>query len=111
MAIFAASSRSGIRRASSPGYVERLQSGRGQVRLSRNPYLTITLEPAGDGVLLTLTHLPVMERFEKQTAMGWHTYLDMLSARRLKGEPVEDRPVYMQRNAALYGVDLDNLAR
>jgi hypothetical protein len=29
----------------------------------------------------------------------------------LEGEPVEDRPVYMKRNAALYGVDLDNMAR
>ena len=73
-------------------------------------YLTITLEPAGDDVLLTLTHLPVLERFEKQNAMGWHTYLDMLSAA-VRGGPVEDRPAYMKRNAALYGVDLNNLAR
>jgi uncharacterized protein YndB with AHSA1/START domain len=73
-------------------------------------YLTITLEPAGDEVLLTLTHLPVLERFEKQNAMGWHTYLDMLGAA-VRGEPVEDRSAYMKRNAALYGVDLENLAR
>jgi uncharacterized protein YndB with AHSA1/START domain len=73
-------------------------------------YLTITLEPRGDEVLLTLTHLPVLERFEKQNAMGWHTYLDMLGAA-LRGETVEARSAYMKRNAALYGVDLNNLAR
>jgi uncharacterized protein YndB with AHSA1/START domain len=73
-------------------------------------YLTITLEPYGDEVLLTLTHLPVLERFEKQNAMGWHTYLDMLGAA-IRSETVEARSVYMKRNAALYGVDLENLAR
>ena len=73
-------------------------------------YLTITLESRGDEVLLTLTHLPVLERFEKQNAMGWHTYLDMLAAA-IRGEPVEPRSAYMKRNAALYGVDLSNLAR
>jgi len=73
-------------------------------------YLTITLEPAGDAVRLTLTHMPVLERFEKQNAMGWHTYLDMLGGA-VRGEPVEARAFYMKRNAALYGVDLGNLAR
>jgi uncharacterized protein YndB with AHSA1/START domain len=73
-------------------------------------YLTIELKPQGDAVLLTLTHLPVLERFEKQNAMGWHTYLDMLGVA-IKGEAVEPRPAYMKRNAALYGVDLENLAR
>jgi uncharacterized protein YndB with AHSA1/START domain len=73
-------------------------------------YLTLELEPRGDEVALTLTHLPVLERFEKQNAMGWHTFLDILSVVIGGGEP-EPRPVYMRRNAALYGVDLDNLAR
>ncbi len=73
-------------------------------------YLTLALEPRGDEVLLTLTHLPVLERFEPQNAMGWHTYLDMLG-QALRGEPLEERPAYMRRNAALYGVDLANLAR
>jgi uncharacterized protein YndB with AHSA1/START domain len=73
-------------------------------------YLTITLEPQGEEVLLILTHLPVLERFEKQNAMGWHTYLDMLAAA-VRGEAIEPRPVYMKRNAARYGVDLGNLAR
>lgn len=73
-------------------------------------YLTLTLEDKGAEVLLTLTHLPVLERFEKQNAMGWHTYLDMLTAA-VRGEPVQSRKAYMERNAALYGVDLSNLAR
>jgi uncharacterized protein YndB with AHSA1/START domain len=73
-------------------------------------YLTLELEPGDGEVALTLTHLPVLERFEGQNAMGWHTYLDMLSAS-LAGQPLESRPVYMERNAALYGVDLANLAR
>lgn len=73
-------------------------------------YLTIELASRGDAVLLTLTHVPVLERFEAQNAMGWHTYLDMLAAA-LRGEPVSPRQDYMKRNAALYGVDLANLVR
>lgn len=78
-------------------------------------YLTLILEAKhgsakGAEVLLTLTHLPVLERFEKQNAMGWHTYLDMLAAA-VRGESVQPRKTYMERNAALYGVDLGNLAR
>jgi uncharacterized protein YndB with AHSA1/START domain len=80
--------------------------------LSQYPesYLTIELEPRGSEVALTLTHLPVLDRFEKQNAMGWHTFLDMLGAA-VRGEPAEPRPLHMQRNAARYGVDLSNLAR
>jgi len=48
------------------------------VRLSRI-LLDVHLEPRGDRVLLVLNHLPVLERFEKQTAMGWHTFLDILT--------------------------------
>ncbi|HEY4407387.1 MAG TPA: SRPBCC family protein [Xanthobacteraceae bacterium] len=73
-------------------------------------YLTIELEPRGGEVALTLTHLPVLQRFEKQNAMGWHTFLDMLAAG-VRGEPAEPRQAHMQRNAARYGVDLSNLAR
>jgi uncharacterized protein YndB with AHSA1/START domain len=73
-------------------------------------HLTIELEPRGSEVALTLTHLPVLDRFEKQNAMGWHTFLDMLGVA-LRGEPVEPRQAYMQRNAARYGVDLANLVR
>ena len=72
-------------------------------------YLAIELEPRGDGVQLTLTHLPILERFEKQNAMGWHTYLDMLNAA-IRGQPAEARETHMKRNAARYGVDLAKLA-
>jgi hypothetical protein len=37
-------------------------------------------------------------------------FLDMLGTS-MRGEPTEPRQVYMQRNAARYGVDLANLAR
>jgi uncharacterized protein YndB with AHSA1/START domain len=73
-------------------------------------YVSFVLEPSGNDVLLTLTHLPVLERFEKQNAMGWHTFLDMLTAA-AHGESPEPRKAYMQRNAARYGVDLENLVR
>jgi uncharacterized protein YndB with AHSA1/START domain len=73
-------------------------------------YLTVELAAHGNEVALTLTHLPVLERFEKQNAMGWHTFLDMLGAA-LRGEPAEPRQAHMQRNAARYGVDLANLVR
>jgi uncharacterized protein YndB with AHSA1/START domain len=73
-------------------------------------YLTIELESRGEDVRLTLSHLPVLERFEKQNAMGWHTFLDVLEAA-LRGESHESRQTYMSRNAQRYGVDLDHLAR
>ncbi|MDP2375193.1 SRPBCC family protein [Reyranella sp.] len=70
-------------------------------------YLSLELKPAGDDTALTLTHLPVLERFVKLNAMGWHTYLDMMAAA-LRGEPVAPRDAYMTRNAKLYGIDLAN---
>ncbi|MEX0839826.1 MAG: SRPBCC family protein [Parvibaculum sp.] len=73
-------------------------------------YLTLRLETQGDRVRLTLTHFPVPEPFQKQTAMGWHTFLDMLEAG-VRGETVKPRADYMTANAARYGVDLNNLAR
>jgi uncharacterized protein YndB with AHSA1/START domain len=80
--------------------------------ISRYPesYLTIELEPRGKDVLLTLTHLPILDRFEKQNAMGWHTFLDMVDAA-VRGSAPEPRDVYMKRNAQRYGVDLTQLAR
>jgi uncharacterized protein YndB with AHSA1/START domain len=42
-------------------------------------YLTLTLEARGEQVLLRLDHMPVLERFEKQNAMGWHTFVDILA--------------------------------
>lgn len=73
-------------------------------------YPTFALESRGSEVLLTFTHFPVLERFTAQNAMGWHTMLDILDAA-LRGEKVEERPVNMKKNAALYGVDLNNLTR
>ena len=73
-------------------------------------YLSFALERSGDDVLLRLTHVPILERFEKQNAMGWHTFLDMLGAA-MRGEKVEERSAYMKKNAALYGIDLNNLTR
>lgn len=73
-------------------------------------YLTIELEPRGDQVLLVLTHLPVLDRFEAQNMMGWHTFLDILGAA-LAGEEPQPRRAYMERNAGRYGIDLNNLTR
>jgi uncharacterized protein YndB with AHSA1/START domain len=73
-------------------------------------YLTLELSQRSDQVLLTLTHLPVLDRFEKQNAMGWATFLDLVDAA-LRGQPTGDRGVYMRRNAERFGVDLENLAR
>ncbi len=73
-------------------------------------YLTFELTPEGDQVRLVLTHLPILDRFEPQNMMGWHTFLDMLAAT-LAGEPLDPRRAYMERNAARYGIDLDNLAQ
>jgi uncharacterized protein YndB with AHSA1/START domain len=72
-------------------------------------YLTLELAERGDQVLLTLTHLPVLERFERQNALGWAAFLDMLEDV-LAGRPVEDRSAYMKRNAKRFGVDLQNVA-
>lgn len=86
--------------------------GDGPDALSAFPesYLSFMLEPRGKDVLLRLKHLPVLDRFENQNQMGWHTFLDILGAT-LSGEEVKPRPEYMKKNAALYGVDLENLQR
>ncbi|HEY6924021.1 MAG TPA: SRPBCC domain-containing protein [Steroidobacteraceae bacterium] len=73
-------------------------------------YLTLSLETRGDQVLLRLDHMPVLERFEKQNAMGWHTFIDILGDT-LTNQPSRPRRDYMVRNAARYGVDLNNLQR
>jgi uncharacterized protein YndB with AHSA1/START domain len=82
----------------------------GEVSPYPESYLTLELAAAGGETDLTLTHLPILDAFEAQNAMGWHTFLDMLGAR-VRGEPVEARGAYMRRNAARYGVDLNALAR
>lgn len=74
-------------------------------------YLQLELEMQDNNdTVLTLTHFPIPEPFRKQTCMGWHTFLDLVEAG-VKGGPVPARSDLMPRNAALYGVDLDNLAR
>jgi uncharacterized protein YndB with AHSA1/START domain len=73
-------------------------------------YLTVELAEAGAEVALTLVHLPVLERFEPQNAMGWATFLDILGDA-VAGREVQPRRAYMERNAGVYGVDLTNLAR
>jgi len=72
-------------------------------------YPTFELAPQGENTLLTFTHFPVLERFVPQNAMGWHTMLDILEAT-LRDGKADKRPVYMKKNAALYGVDLNKLA-
>ena len=73
-------------------------------------YLEFALTPDDVDSKLALTHRPIPARMQPQTAMGWHTYLDMLDAA-LRGRSVGPRDMYMQKNAALYGVDLNNLER
>lgn len=73
-------------------------------------YPTFELVEQGGKVQLTFRHFPVLERFLAQNAMGWHTMLDLLGFT-LAGEVVPDRADLSKRNAALYGVDLADLAR
>jgi uncharacterized protein YndB with AHSA1/START domain len=73
-------------------------------------YLTLELAQEGGDVALTLVHLPVLERFEPQNAMGWATFLDILEDT-ANGREVQPRRAYMERNAGVYGVDLGNLQR
>lgn len=73
-------------------------------------YLEFTLEAQGSGTRLVLIHRPIPKAMQPQTMMGWQTYLDMLETA-VRGQPVSPRGVYMQKNAALYGVDLNNLKR
>ncbi|HKD47634.1 MAG TPA: SRPBCC domain-containing protein [Rhizomicrobium sp.] len=73
-------------------------------------YLEFALAGNGSATRLILTHRPIPSRMQPQTMMGWHTFLDMLDAGARGGE-VQARSSYMQKNAALYGVDLNNLQR
>lgn len=73
-------------------------------------YLTLELAAEEAEVALTLIHLPVLDRFEPQNAMGWATFLDILDDT-VNGRSVQPRRAYMERNAGLYGVDLGALQR
>jgi uncharacterized protein YndB with AHSA1/START domain len=79
-------------------------------------YLEFALSPGdsvGDAedkaVRLTLTHRPIPQAMQNQTAMGWHTMLDLIEAGR-NGE-FPQRSDLFAKNAALYGVDLTNLKK
>ena len=76
----------------------------------KESYPTFALEARGADVLLTFSHFPILARFTPQNAMGWHTMLDIIAAA-ARGEAPHARAHYTQKNAALYGVDLANLAR
>ena len=73
-------------------------------------YPSFDLESRGEKVLLTFRHVSVIGRFVPQSAMGWHTMLDLLEAV-LHGNAVPERTDLMNRNAELYGVDLNNIER
>jgi uncharacterized protein YndB with AHSA1/START domain len=73
-------------------------------------YLEFALEADGPNTKLTLTHRPVPKAMQPQTMMGWHTFLDMMEDG-VRGTAVDSRDTYMQKNAAAYGVDLNNLKR
>jgi len=68
-------------------------------------YLEFTLE----GSRLTLIHRPIPEAMQNQTAMGWHTMLDLIEAG-LKGDFPKRNDLF-PKNATLYGVDLNALKR
>lgn len=79
--------------------------------VSRFPisYLEFALASEGKAVKLTLTHRPIPAEFQKQTAMGWHTMLDLVEAG-LNGESPKRADLF-PINAALYGVDISTLQR
>jgi len=70
-------------------------------------YLSFALERDGSGTKLLLTHRPIPDAMQKQTMMGWHTMLDLIE-HGLKGE-FPERGAFFQKNAGLYGVDMNNL--
>ena len=72
-------------------------------------YVELALAPSDSGTMLTLTHRPIPAAMQNQTAMGWHTYLDLVAAG-LEGE-FPKRADLFPKNAALYGVDMNNLRR
>ena len=62
-----------------------------------------------DGATLTLIHRPIPDAMQKQTMIGWHTLLDLIAAG-LRGNFPRRADLFPQ-NAALYGVDLNNMKR
>jgi len=72
-------------------------------------YLEIAQAAEGAGTKHTLTHRPIPDAMQKQTAMGWHTWLDLIAAGLDNRFP--KRADIFPANAALYGVDLNALKR
>ncbi len=68
-------------------------------------YLEFTLQ----GSRLNLIHRPIPQTMQNQTMMGWHTMLDLIEAG-LKGKFPKRRDLF-PKNAALYGVDMNNINR
>jgi len=66
-------------------------------------YVTFELDAEGDEVRLMLTHHPVLQRFDAQTMMGWHSFLDLLESL-ARDQPLESLDAVMQRNKVRYGV-------
>lgn len=71
-------------------------------------YPSFELAAQDEGVLMTFMHFPITDRMVPQSAMGWHTMIDLLAAA-LEGTAPPERSELTRRNAALYGVDLDRL--
>lgn len=72
-------------------------------------YLEFALASEDGGTGLTLTHRPIPAAMQSQTAMGWHTMLDLVEAG-LNGE-FPKRSDLFPVNAALYGVDISKIQR
>ena len=72
-------------------------------------YLELALAAEGSNTKLTLTHRPIPDAMQKQTAMGWHTYLDLVAAG--LDDRFPKRAEIFPVHAALYGVDLNALKR
>ncbi|HEV7716068.1 MAG TPA: SRPBCC domain-containing protein [Steroidobacteraceae bacterium] len=63
-----------------------------------------TLPEDAKQVLLTFSHRPMLEGFEQQSMMGWHSFFGLLE-QLLRGEPPESLEAAMRRNKVLYGVE------
>ena len=72
-------------------------------------YLELALDEAAGKTKLTLTHRPIPDAMQKQTAMGWHTMLDLIHAGLNGAFP--KRADLFPKNAVLYGVDMNKLKR
>ena len=70
-------------------------------------YLEFSLEEIEGKTRLSLIHRPIPDTMQKQTAMGWHTMLDLIDAGLHGAFP--KRADLFPKNAALYDVDLSKL--